>query len=335
VSSATAVPARRGSVLAAGRLPDLLDAHRVEDRGRDLGVLPGGDEEANVALPAGGEEPSRAPRRVGTDDERSLAGDGLVSRPVAGGDRPGQLSDRLIEHGDVVGHGVRAGVARTQHPRKRLTGASAKKNIGWKPKPPLKWGAACSLPSEWISTSVASMSTTTGAVPVVAEDRAQTFFRTVAIADVIEPRTDPSISWKARCTVESEGTEPNSVDWRRRCSMSAQDSPPPASTSAIWVRTLPRSWTAICSPQGGIAPKSASPSPRRSLKAPSAWSPTWATTPVPPGSTFTVAVLLPSTLEVPFLSGICRFEYQQFSLPGGPFHGGAPVSARRLVKDRG
>jgi hypothetical protein len=141
VSSATAVPARRGSVLAAGRLPDLLDAHRVEDRGRDLGVLPGGDEEANVALPAGGEEPGRAPRRVGTDDERSLDGDGLVSRLVAGGDRPGQLSDRLIEHGDVVGHGVRAGVARTQHPRKRLTGASAKKNIGWKPKPPLEVGS--------------------------------------------------------------------------------------------------------------------------------------------------------------------------------------------------
>jgi hypothetical protein len=174
-----------------------------------------------------------------------------------------------------------------------------------------------------------------GSVPVVADERAQTLARTRAIASASDASTEASISWNARWTVESEGTEPKSVDWMRRCSMSAQDSPSPASTSAIWVSTLPRLWTGIRSPRGGIADDSASPSPRRSPKAPSAWSPTWATTPVPPDSTFTVAVLLPFTLEVPFLSGTCGFEHQQFSLLGGPFRGRALISSRSLVKDRG
>jgi hypothetical protein len=52
-----------------------------------------------------------------------------------------------------------------------------------------------------------------------------------------------SIRSKVRHTVESEGTGPNRPGWERRYSMSAQHCPPPASTSIIWVNTLPRSWT--------------------------------------------------------------------------------------------
>ena len=143
------------------------------------------------------------------------------------------------------------------------------------------------------------MSRITGDEPVVTDDRDQTLALISAIASAISVRVVASSWWKVRNTVESDGTDPNRSDWRRRCSMSAQLSPPPASIRAVCTRTLPRSWTGSRSPVSGIRAESESPRPNRSAKQPRACSPTWATTPVPPGSTITWDALIPFTLEVP------------------------------------
>ena len=114
------------------------------------------------------------------------------------------------------------------------------------------------------------------------------------------------------------GHEPEQVSSWRRYSMSAQLSPPPPAIVAIcWTSTLPRSWSGERSSRYGNRDESASPSPTRSAKEQRAWRPTWATTPVPPGSTFTERVLLPFTLEVPFWSGMLLTQHQQFPLLAG------------------
>ena len=111
-----------GTVLTAGGLLELLGAHCIGDGRRELGVLSGGHEEAHVALPTGGKEPGRTTRRIGTDEELPFDGVGVATHLVAGGDRLGELCDRLVEEGDVNVHRVGPGVIRTQDPRKRLTG---------------------------------------------------------------------------------------------------------------------------------------------------------------------------------------------------------------------
>jgi len=88
-------------------------------------------------------------------------------------------------------------------------------------------------------------------------------------------------------------------------------------------------------PLQGMAEESASPSPKRSAKEPRACSPTWATTPVPPGSTMTRRVLLPFTLEVSFCWGPRVSRQPQFPLLEGHFRGRASVSSNGGVKSWG
>jgi hypothetical protein len=95
--------------------------------------------------------------------------------------------------------------------------------------------------SEWISTRDESMSSTTGALPVVADERRHTSARTSAIASHSPANVAASMARSVRYSVESEGTDPNSRCWARRCSMSEHASPPPASISIACTRTLPRS----------------------------------------------------------------------------------------------
>ena len=76
------------------------------------------------------------------------------------------------------------------------------------------------------------MSRYTGPVTVVAVERSQISAHTSATAAARCTRVARLISWKVRCTVESDGTLPNSSCPPGRCSMSAQLSPPPASRRA-------------------------------------------------------------------------------------------------------
>ena len=85
------------------------------------------------------------------------------------------------------------------------------------------------------------MSSTTVAVPVVAEDRRHTRARTSAIASHNPASVSALIDRNVRYSVESDGTAPNNSACARRCSMSAHPSPPPASINIAWVNTLPRS----------------------------------------------------------------------------------------------
>ena len=146
---------------------------------------------------------------------------------------------------------------------------------------------------------------------------------------------DGVISWKVRNTVVSEGTEVNRSSWRRRCSMSAQLSPPPASIRHDCTRTLPRSCNGVRSPFHGMRDDSASPSPNRSAKDPRACSPTWATTPAPPGSTMTRRALVPFTLEVPFWKRKLLIRDLQFPLLGGHIRGRGWISSAGLVNGQG
>jgi len=62
--------------------------------------------------------------------------------------------------------------------------------------------------SEWISTNEASMSKTTGPLPVMAGLRRQTSVRTLARAATKPARFSSVISWIVRATGVSEGTAP-------------------------------------------------------------------------------------------------------------------------------
>src|SRR6202034_3437358 len=146
-------------------------------------------------------------------------------------------------------------------------------------------------------------------------------------------RVSVLISWKVRHTVESDGTFPNSETSERRYSMSAQLSPPPAITAVCWVSTLPRSWIGRRSPRTGMRDESESPSPKRSAKEQRACSPTWATTPLPPGSTITGRALVVSISEVALLVANLVSRQPQFLLQEGLFRGCASVSSRGLVKE--
>jgi len=163
------------------------------------------------------------------------------------------------------------------------------------------------------------MSSITGSVPVVRPVWLQIFSRTSASEALRSFLVEVPISWKVRNTVVSEGTDPKRSPWRRRCSMSAQLSPPPASISAIWTRTLPRSCSGIRSPRAGIFDESNEPSFNRSANDPRTWSPTWATTPDPPDSTRTRVVALLFTLEVLFCSGVTGSSRAPVFLMGRAF----------------
>jgi hypothetical protein len=106
--------------------------------------------------------------------------------------------------------------------------------------------------SEWISTSDASMSSTTASAPTAAAD-GHTRARVLAIAAHSPSRTLASMPRNVRYSVESDGTSPNRPGWARKCSMSAQHSPPPASISIACTNTLPRSCGLTPSPLNAIA----------------------------------------------------------------------------------
>ena len=102
-------------------------------------------------------------------------------------------------------------------------------SIGWNPNPALKCAAAWALFSECTSTSVESMSRTTGSDRAVSPRLSHTPPRTDATTPSRSPTTPGPRPRSTRYRVESDATSPNSTGWARRCSMSLHASPPPAS----------------------------------------------------------------------------------------------------------
>jgi hypothetical protein len=132
------------SVLGEGGQPDLLHSDGIEDGGRDLGIAPGRHVEAHVAIPTGGEEPFGAAGRVGPHDH--VTGDqvDIVFGVVPGGDLGGELDERSIQHGHVVGDGVGPGVAGTEQTGEGFTGLIGKAEHRVEPEPAFV-GGSCLL----------------------------------------------------------------------------------------------------------------------------------------------------------------------------------------------
>ena len=88
--------------MGARRFPDALEPDGVEDGGRHLGIRLCGDEEADVAGSAPGEEPLGAPGEVGTDHDISVCRPKIVTAPVTGSgssadaDRSAQAASSMI-----------------------------------------------------------------------------------------------------------------------------------------------------------------------------------------------------------------------------------------------
>jgi hypothetical protein len=113
------------TVLSDGLVPELLEPARVEDDLVDLGIRATDHREPHVPSPTGGHEALGAPRRVGPDDDLAFDQRGVVTAAVSNRNLCGQLSDGIVEDRHVVAHGVGTGVAGTEHPGERLTGAVA------------------------------------------------------------------------------------------------------------------------------------------------------------------------------------------------------------------
>src|SRR4051794_3087313 len=121
---------------------------------------------------------------------------------------------------------------------------------GWKPKPRLNVGAACSF-SECEVTRVASTSMTSGLAASVswsgacssANDHAVR--RAAARAALIAASAAGASAARgsiSRDTVGSEATGPNTCGWARSWAISARQSPPRANEIARSSSTLPGSW---------------------------------------------------------------------------------------------
>jgi len=140
---------------------------------------------------------------------------------------------------------------------------------GWKPKPRLNVGAACSF-SLCAVTRVASTSMTSGAEALVAwsgacspancQARARTAARAVLIAFSAAGASAASAS-TVRETVGSEATRPYRPGSVRSNAMSARQSPPTASVTARSSSTLPGSWAASGLRHGASAADTAASSP--------------------------------------------------------------------------
>ena len=87
----------------------------------NAGVGAGDHGEADVAVAAAPHEVG-APGRVAAHLHRAAHQARVVTGTVTDSDLGGQLGDRLIQHGDVIGDRVRPGVARPQQHRERLAG---------------------------------------------------------------------------------------------------------------------------------------------------------------------------------------------------------------------
>ena len=137
VSSHTAAPSRGSPSWCDGRFPDRLDADGVADGGCDLGIRAGGDEEADVALPAGRQEPLGAPGRVGPHHDRPGDQARIVTDWWPVGDRAGSwamAASRTLTWSATV---LAPALPGRSTPDSASPVASAKQNIGWKPNPPL------------------------------------------------------------------------------------------------------------------------------------------------------------------------------------------------------
>ena len=193
-----------------------------------------------------------------------------------------------------------------------------------------------SLCSEWISTSEASMSKSTGVGPGRRRRTTPDLLRAPRPWPLRSPRlVEGVISWKVRNTVVSEGTEPNRSSWSRRCSMSAQLSPPPASISAVCTSTLPRS----CSGDALTAQRDrgreriteSQPVGKSTQERAARRGPRRPPHRVPQRRD---RVLVPFTLEVPSWLGCCCVDNNSFPC-GGLFRRRAVVSSRGSVNNRG
>ena len=141
-------------------------------------------------------------------------------------------------------------------------------------------------------------------------------------------------SWNVRKTVVQRGPTEEGVADTQVLDVAAS-SPPPASTSAIWTSTLPRSCSGARSPFGSMQRDRQAPRPILSAKDPNACSPTCATTPVPPDSTLTRVVEVLCISKVPSVFGDWLVSKHQFPLHRGHFRGLTSVAARCQMNDRG
>lgn len=111
------------AVLGDGLVPELFEAQSVEDCAVYLSIGAAHDGEPDVPGPTNRRELLRAAGRVGPDDDGALHEGGVVTRAMTEGDLGRQLGDGLVEHHDVIGDRVGAGIAGTKHSRERITGA--------------------------------------------------------------------------------------------------------------------------------------------------------------------------------------------------------------------
>ena len=149
----------------------------------------GADEEADVALPTGGQEPLGATRRVGPHDDGSVDHDrDVVTRVVTGGDSAGSwamAASRTVTWSATVfapalpGRSIAASISPV---------GSAKQNIGWKPKPALV-GRGGLLLVLGVDVDQRGVDVEDDRVaPVVADERDHTSARTSAMASAMPAR---------------------------------------------------------------------------------------------------------------------------------------------------
>jgi hypothetical protein len=127
---------------------------------------------------------------------------GLVAAAMFGR----QLGDRHLDHGELIGTGVRGSVAGPEHPGECFAGGVEEAEHRWNPNPRLKCGVAPCLRSEWISTSDAS---TSNMIASGAPPPAHALARAVARAVRNASSTRSSIASNVRQIVGAEATSPN------------------------------------------------------------------------------------------------------------------------------
>ena len=223
----------------------------------------------------------------------------------------GDLRQRQVEHGDVVGGGVRPGVARHGADRPALrrwrrgsTAAGGSRSVFFHVL------AACSF-SEWQTTIVASRSSTSPGIayPATVEDSsrpvsaacAQATSRACARAARRAASAASSSAASTRHAVGSEATGPNRSGWLRSTARSEIASPPSASITARSTATRPGSCPESRCRNGASASDIAADRPVASARSASSRAPAWPTTPRPSAVTTILGrEEVRFTLRVPF-----------------------------------
>ena len=303
----------------------------------NLGVAAGHDREPDVAGPAAPHEVGAA-GRVGPDHRSGRRTDGRVvagsvterrSRRAAGRSR--------VEHGEMIGDVVRAGVARPQPHGQRLAGRVREAEHRMEPEPALvvRGRALPCSPSGSRSTtrrcptrSVSYPSSpTTGATPGARRcghrvPQAGERHRVDAdgTCDTTSSPTAPTRTGRLRTEM---------LDVRARLAATGEHQHRlDQHLSPVMDREPFTRWHAIRA-------DSESPKPSRSANRPSACNPTCATTCSPPASTPTATVLLPFTCQVPFLVGVSLLRNIKNALREGLLSRWATRNPVRPVNDRG